>query len=135
MPRAELSLIPAEMHVEETWRFIPTKIRKMPSVWYQLGMPWHLRLFFIKASSNTCWSATTRQKGKLIFGAHIACGRRKRCSRKTSKDQETVNIMTLKTGEKFHTAIFTSSERKCVKIIIRMMIATCCNQEIEICSA
>lgn len=43
--------------------------------------------------------------------------------------------MTLKTGDKFHTEIFTSSERKSVKIIIRVMIETCCNQETEICSS
>lgn len=42
--------------------------------------------------------------------------------------------MTLKTGDKFHTEIFTSSERKSVKIIIRVMIETCCHQETEICS-
>lgn len=57
------------------------------------------------------------------------------CSRKTYKDSKTANIMTLKTGDKFHTGIFTSSERKRVKIIIRVMIETCCNQETEICSS
>lgn len=42
--------------------------------------------------------------------------------------------MALKAEEKFHTENFISSERKSVKIIIRVMIETCCNQEIEICS-
>lgn len=51
-----------------------------------------------------------------------------------TKKGKTANIMTLKTGEKFHTEILTSSERKSVKIMIRVMKAMCCNQETEICS-
>lgn len=105
----------------------------MPSVLYQLGVPWLLKLLFIKASSHTHWRAT-RLKGKIIFGSRTSCFRGKECSRKTYKDRKTANIMALKTGEKFHTEIFTSSERKRVKLIIRVMIETCCHQQTEICS-
>ena len=100
---------------------------------YQLGGSWLLILPFIKAFRNTHWRAA-RLKGNIIFGSHTFCFRRKWYSRKTYKGWKTANIMTLKTGEKFHTESFTSSERESVKIIIRVMMETCCNQEIEICS-
>lgn len=94
----------------------------------QLGMPWLLMSSFIKASSNTHWRPT-RLKGKIIFGFHTSCFRRKQCSGKTYEGRKTANTMTLKTGAKFHTEIFTSSKRKSVKIIIRVMIETCQNRK------